>query len=84
MHGWFVCPTVSMVTTSHATGLEKTVLGILILGHIEEGDAKSFHSLKGSIQGLGREHIRRHVRSSKIVWHRYIKLEIYTNHTIII
>ena len=25
MHGWFVCPTVSMVTTSHATGLEKTI-----------------------------------------------------------
>ena len=25
MHGWFVCPTVSMVTTSHATGLEKTL-----------------------------------------------------------
>ena len=24
-HGWFVCPTVSMVTTSHATGLEKTL-----------------------------------------------------------
>ena len=24
-HGWFVCPTVSMVTTSHATGLEKTI-----------------------------------------------------------
>ena len=23
----FVCPTVSMVTTSHATGLEKTLLG---------------------------------------------------------
>ena len=26
MHGWFVCPTVSVVTTSHATGLEKTLL----------------------------------------------------------
>ena len=25
-HGWFVCPTVSMVTTSHAPGLEKTLL----------------------------------------------------------
>ena len=25
-HDWFVCPTVSMVTTSHATGLEKTLL----------------------------------------------------------
>ena len=25
MHGGFVCPTVSMVTTSHATGLEKTI-----------------------------------------------------------
>ena len=25
MHGWFVCPTVSMVTTSNATGLEKTI-----------------------------------------------------------
>ena len=25
-HGLFVCPTVSMVTTSHATGLEKTLL----------------------------------------------------------
>ena len=25
-HGWFVCPTLSMVTTSHATGLEKTLL----------------------------------------------------------
>ena len=24
-HGWFVCPTVSMVTTSHATGLEKNL-----------------------------------------------------------
>ena len=24
-HGWFVCPTISMVTTSHATGLEKTL-----------------------------------------------------------
>ena len=24
MHGWYVCPTLSMVTTSHATGLEKT------------------------------------------------------------
>ena len=23
--GWFVCPTVSMVTTSHATGLKKTL-----------------------------------------------------------
>ena len=22
---WFVCPTVSMVTTGHATGLEKTL-----------------------------------------------------------
>ena len=29
-HGWFVCPTVSMVTTSHATGLEKTLLGPII------------------------------------------------------
>ena len=26
MHGWFVCPTVSMVTTSHATGLGKILL----------------------------------------------------------
>ena len=26
MHGWFVCPTVSMVTISHATGLEKTIV----------------------------------------------------------
>ena len=25
MHGWFVCPTVSMVTNIHATGLEKTL-----------------------------------------------------------
>ena len=25
MHDWFVCPTVSMVTTSHATGTEKTL-----------------------------------------------------------
>ena len=25
-HGWFVCPIVSMVTTGHATGLEKTLL----------------------------------------------------------
>ena len=25
-HGWFVCPTVSMVTISHATGLKKTLL----------------------------------------------------------
>ena len=25
MHGWFVCQTVSMVTTIHATGLEKTI-----------------------------------------------------------
>ena len=25
MHGWFVCPTVSMVSTSHAAGLEKTL-----------------------------------------------------------
>ena len=24
-HDWFVCPTVSKVTTSHATGLEKTL-----------------------------------------------------------
>ena len=24
--GWFVCPSVSMVTTSKATGLEKTIL----------------------------------------------------------
>ena len=24
--GWFVCPSVSMVTTSKATGLEKTLL----------------------------------------------------------
>ena len=24
-HVWFVCPTVSMGTTSHATGLEKTL-----------------------------------------------------------
>ena len=23
MHGWFVCPTVSMVTANNATGLEK-------------------------------------------------------------
>ena len=28
-HGWFVCPTVSMVTTNHATGLEKTLLSPL-------------------------------------------------------
>ena len=26
MLSWLVCPTVSMVTTSHATGLEKTLL----------------------------------------------------------
>ena len=26
MHGWFVCPTVPMVTTSKAGGLEKTLL----------------------------------------------------------
>ena len=25
-HSWFVCPTVSMVTTGHGTGLEKTLL----------------------------------------------------------
>ena len=31
MHGWFVCPTVSMVTTSHATGLEKTLLEETVL-----------------------------------------------------
>ena len=31
-HGWFVCPTVSMVTTSHATGLEKTLLGVWTVG----------------------------------------------------
>ena len=28
MHGWFVCPSVSMVTTSRTTGLEMTLLGV--------------------------------------------------------
>ena len=43
MLGWFVCPTVSMVTTSKATGLEKTPLmnRILHLKHIAIEDMDS-------------------------------------------
>ena len=31
-HGWLVCPTVSLVTTSHATGLEKTLFLSIDIG----------------------------------------------------
>ena len=31
---WFVCPTVSMVTTGHATGLEKTLLMEMVLDNV--------------------------------------------------
>ena len=33
-HDWFVCITVSMVTTSHATGLEKTLLHAILISMI--------------------------------------------------
>ena len=36
MLGWFVCPTVSMVTINHATGLEKTLLLEIII-HVSIG-----------------------------------------------
>ena len=41
-HGWFVCPTVSMVTTSHATGLEKTLLGGIAYREGAQGSAFDF------------------------------------------
>ena len=30
-HGWFVCPPVSMVSTSHAAGLEKTLFNKAVI-----------------------------------------------------
>ena len=38
----FVCPTVSMVTTGHATGVEKTLLVIIILDSEAFNDYKRF------------------------------------------
>ena len=49
MHGWFVCPIVSMVTTSHVTGLEKTLLGGM--GYKTEGGQVNFYLHK---KGIGK------------------------------
>ena len=35
--GWFVCPSVSMVTTSKATGLERTTVYSVYSGHVYSG-----------------------------------------------
>ena len=52
----FVCPTVSMVTTGHATGVEKTLLRLPLQGHvvkisINSGKTKSHYTVAKSVTG---------------------------------
>ena len=50
MHGWFVCPTVSMVTTSQATVLEKTIEWVVAPG--KEGVVgRCIWSMSGDLRG---------------------------------
>ena len=44
---WFVCPTVSMVTTGHATGLEKTLLVAGLQAEVGVGEPGRGHAGQG-------------------------------------